>query len=108
MLLFCVSNEEEIKHGQASFKAIANIIYKIWEYKWTCRECALYRKKKGFIVRTVKRIKSESKSGTKDKVKKRRQWEKNKQKFPTKVLNCIPKEKDNVECIDPQFGIFEI
>ncbi|MDE0118984.1 MAG: hypothetical protein OXM55_03125 [Bdellovibrionales bacterium] len=106
-------NEEQIKYEQAHFKTIANIIYTVWEHKWTCIECALYDKNKKFILRTVKKRKSGPESETKDKAKKRskvkkREEKTQQQKFLKKLLNCLPKGKTKVECIDPQFGIFEI
>ena len=105
-------NEEKIKYGQAYFKPLANIIYKVWGHQWTCVECALYEKKEKSIVRTVKRIKSESESEPASRIKKmaevKKQWKKSKQRFSRKLLDCVPKGKNEIECIDPQFGIFEI
>ncbi|MDE0519024.1 MAG: hypothetical protein OXH36_05675 [Bdellovibrionales bacterium] len=106
-------NEEQIKYEQTYFKAMAHIIYKVWEHEWTCIECALYKKNKKFILRTVKKRKSGPESEAKDKVKKRGKTKKieeknQQQKFLKKRLNCIPKGKNKVECIDHQFGIFEI
>lgn len=103
-------NEEEIQNGSAYFNPLASIIYKVWEREWICVECATYRKKRKSIVRTVKRLK------TKQEVRRRKisgkseknQWSKREQSFSKKHLNCIPTSKKRVECIDPQFGIFEI
>ena len=90
-------NEEKIKYGQVYFKPLANIIYKVWGHQWTCVECAVYEKKEKSIVRTVKRIKSESKSEPASKIKKtakvKKQWEKSKQRFSRKLLDCVPKGK---------------
>lgn len=102
-------NKEEIDNKHAYFKPLANIIYKIWEHNWTCRECALYKKEKKIIVRTVKRRSLQSKTATKEKKSKgKKQGEISKQRIPGKLFNCIPKGKNKVECVDPQFGIFEI
>lgn len=102
-------NEEEINNNQDDFKLLANIIYKVWEHKWTCRECAIYKKEKKFIVRIVKRKNLQSKTaGKEEKSKAKKQWEISKQRIPEKLFNCIPKENNKVECVDPQFGIFEI
>ena len=104
-------NEEEIKNEQAYFKPLANIIYTVWKHKWTCIECASYSKERKSVVRTVKKIKSEPKSKKggekKERSEVKKQWKKDKQKFSKKLLNCLPKG-EKIECIDPQFGIFEI
>ena len=99
-------NEEEIKNGQAYFKPLANIIYTVWEHKWTCVECASYKKKKTSIVRTVKRKKSGSENETG--VETKRKLRTSKQRFSRKLLDCTPTGKNEVECVDPQFSIFEI
>lgn len=97
-------NKEEIHDEQDHFKPLANIIYKIWEHNWTCIECALYKKKKKFVVRILK-----SKTATKEKNSNaKKQGKTSKQIIPGKLFNCIPKGKNKVECVDPQFGIFEI
>ena len=102
-------NEEEIQNEQAYFKPLANIIYNIWEHKWSCMECALYKKKKKFIIRMVKKRNTQSKTAGKVKNSKaKKQWETSKQRIPRKLLDCVPKGKSKVECVDPQFGIFEI
>lgn len=102
-------NKEEIHDEQDHFKPLANIIYKIWEHNWTCIECALYKKKKKFVVRTVKSKNLQSKTAAKEKNSNaKKQWKTSKQIIPGKLFNCIPKEKNKVECVDPQFGIFKI
>ena len=105
-------NEEEIQSQQAYFKPLAKLIYTVWNHKWTCVDCVLYEKRKSSIVRTVKKIKSGLNAKTVTKKKghntTRKQWETRTQVFSRKQLNCISKEKGKIECIDPQFGIFEI
>ena len=103
-------NEEEVKDGQTYFKPLANIIYKVWEHKWTCIECASYKQQKEFIIRTMKKmnLRSTTVVKTKGSDKTQKQWKTSKQKLPKKLLNCVPKGKSRVECVDPQFGIFEI
>ena len=105
-------SEEEIQRGNAYFNPLASIIYKVWEREWTCVECATYKKTRKSIVRTVKKLKpnlnkkaDERKASGKPS---KNQWEERKQSFSKKLLNCIPKGKKKVECIDPRFGIFEI
>ena len=105
-------NEEKIKNRQTYFKPLASIIYKIWENEWTCLECAIYKKNRKFIIRTVKTLKSGSNRKAEDQEKsqnkEKQQWETKIQKFSKKQLRCVSKEKDRIECIDPKFGIFEI
>ena len=103
-------NEEIINHREAYFKPLSKLIYSVWNHKWTCVDCVLYEKQKKSIVRTVKRVKLGLKREVTDKEhnKAKKQWETNKQIFSKKQMNCVPKGKVKVECIDPQFGIFEI
>ena len=100
-------NGEEIPNGHPYYKPASNIIYKIWERKWLCVECATYKKTKKFIIRTTKQLSPNIKSKkNQNKVKKR--WKTNKQNFTKKSLNCVPTGKKTIECIDSLFGIFEI
>ena len=105
-------NGEEIPNGHPYYKPASDIIYKIWEKKWFCVECATYKKTKKFIIRTTRQLKSnvkkktEGKKTKKNKVKK--WWKINKQKFTKESLNCIPTGKKKIECIDSLFGAFEI
>ena len=105
-------NEEKVQNSEAPyFKSLASIIYKVWERRWVCIECAFYKKKRKSIIRTVKRLKKDSNRETavvQGRSKVRKKWETRRQKFSKKLLDCIPKGKNKVECIDPQFGIFEI
>ena len=105
-------NEEKIHSEHPYFKPLASIIHQVWNREWFCVECAKYTKNKKSIVRTIKKLKSNSKQNTnKEKNQNaitKNQWKKKKQSFPHKLLNCIHKVKKKVECIDPQFGIFEI
>ena len=95
-------NEEEIHEEHPYFKPLANNIYKVWERKWICVECATYKKQQKSIIRTVRTLKPELNGKTKKK------WKQRKQSYPKKMFECISKEKNKVECIDPEFGIFEI
>ena len=99
-------NEKKVHKKHPYFKPAAKIIHEAWKRKWTCVECATYKKKKKSIIRTVKKLQAESqnKQGKKEKIK----WEETKQTLVKKLLNCISKEKKKEECVDPQFGIFEI
>lgn len=100
-------NEETIQAGSPHFKSLAPIIYEIWEQEWTCVECATYKKRRKSIIRTIKKLKS-SKDSPKNTKKSKNKWSTTKQRFLKKFFNCVPKEKKKVECVDSQFGIFEI
>ena len=99
-------NEKKVHRRHSYFNPTAKIIHEAWERKWICIECATYKKKKKNIIRTTKNL--QSKSQNKQERKEKTQWEETKQTLVKKLLNCIPKEKKKEECIDPQFGIFEI
>lgn len=96
-------NEEKLQNGTPDFKSLASVIYQVWENEWICVECATYKKRGKFIIRTMKRLKTTSASS-----KGKSKWSSKKQKLSRKLLNCVPKGKKKVECIDPLFGIFEI
>ena len=99
-------NEQKIHNRHPFFNRVAKIIHEAWKIKWTCIECATYEKKKKNIIRITKKLQLElqNKQGRKEKIR----WEETKQTLVKKILNCIPKEKRKEECIDPQFGVFEI
>ncbi len=106
-------NEEEINNNHPYFDSLFSIIYKIWEQKWICVECATYKKGKNKILRISKRSisnlnnkSSAAKTKGSKKIKDSQKIEK--KTFSKKQLNCYPKENDKVECVDLQFGIFEI
>lgn len=106
-------NEEQIQREHPFFKPMANIIRQVWAREWTCLECATYTKKRQHITRTVKKLKPDDLTGkTTDSEKKtgksKKQWKVTKRRFTKKLFNCLPKGKNKVECIDPQFGIFKI
>ena len=104
-------NEEEVHNEHPYFKPLASIIYQVWNRQWLCVECAIYKKKRKSIVRTVRKLKNLKGMTDKEKAKDtipKSQWEEKKQSFPKKLLNCVLKGNKKVECIDPQFGIFEI
>ena len=103
-------NEEKIQSQQTHFKPLAQLIYSVWDRKWTCVNCVLYEKQKKSIVRTTKKMKSELKTKIPYKVNNEaiKKWETTKQTFSKQQLDCVQKSKNKVECIDPQFGIFEI
>ena len=93
--------EKTVQEQSAYFKLPFKIIQEAWNHKWTCTQCASYKKTKKHIVRTVKLLQKES-SYTKDP-----KWKVQTQRFPKKMFKCITKN-NTVECIDPQYGIFEL
>ena len=99
-------NEEEIQYDHPHFKSLVNIIYEIWGRKWTCIECATYQKEKDVIIRVHKKLKARIEEKTVS--KQQESFQTIKQTIPTRLLNCVSKNKSKMECIDPQFGIFEI
>ena len=102
-------NKEQVDYEHSYFKPLANIIYKIWDHKWSCMECAIYRQEKESVVRVLKirslQIKTEVKAKNS---KAKKQWEIRRQRISKKLLDCVSKDKNKVECVDPQFGIFKI
>ena len=105
-------NEEQIQREHPYFEPMADIIYQIWEKKWSCVECAIYTKKSQYIMRTVRTLNPDFKETAKSKKsplkKSKGQWKVTKQRFAKKRLNCVPKGRNKIECIDWRFGIFEI
>lgn len=105
-------NEEEISSRDSRFKTLTSIISRIWKQDWICIDCAIYKKKKKSIIRTVKKLKSPETLSHFNKIKKnsknKNQWETKTKKFSRNSLNCIPQGKRSWECIDPKFGIFEM
>ena len=87
-------NEEKIEDDDIKFGQLMPIIQNIWEHKWECMECATYSKKENRIIRTIKK----PKQGEQEVVK----------TFSKQQLRCYDKPDKQVECVDPQFGIFEI
>ena len=96
-------NGEEIKEGHPYFEPLSRIIRQAWQMKWICLECATYQRRGGAISRTSQigpdsgiKTKGVSAGGIKTEV------------FSKKKLNCVSKGGGKMECVDPQFGIFEI
>ena len=101
-------NEEEIPNNHLFYKPVSKIIHRIWDKKWLCVECAVYKKTRKFIIRTTKQLKLNLKEEVGNKTNQNKKWRTNKQKFKRESLNCIPTGKKKVECIDSIFGAFEI
>ena len=85
-------NDYRVPYYHTYFLDIRNTFREVREEEWNCVHCAEYRKDGRSILRVIK---------------KRGQREQ-KRKFSTRALNCYRLDQKRLECIDPQFGIFEI
>ena len=81
-----------IRERDTQFESLRNMLRKARDRKWTCVSCAEYKRNGQSIARVVKKKGGKAKSRT----------------FSRKSLKCISIDKDRIECIDPQFGIFEL
>ena len=79
--------------GDAHFGLLKNILSKARDKKWTCVSCARYKRSGKSIVRIIKK-KGRNKASSRA--------------FSRKNLKCIDLNKNRIECVDPQFGIFEL
>ena len=87
-------NDEVTYSGlDMEFHPLLQIIRHVWEREWKCVECATYTKDGNAIVRVVK--KPSNKQGVTT-------------IFLRKELNCYPTDSDQWECVDPEWGIFEL
>lgn len=102
-------NGEEWQEGDKNFASLSQVIFSLWTREWKCLECAVYKRQKNSIVRTLKRSSFLQEGewvtppGEKEKVHQSRKV------FSKKSLNCLPvNSESDLECVDPQFGIFEL
>ena len=82
----------EVKQGHPYFTPLKDILVKARQKEYKCISCAKYYKKGQFIVRVVQNKSGKSVS----------------RKFSRKQLNCFNLTQKRMECVDDQFGIFEI
>ena len=102
-------NKEPVKIGNIFFNELEDIIQQIPNHHWTCMECAEYQKHEKGILRIVRKLsKKKPTSNASKPAKKDSTFLVQKTVFPKKHLNCIRKTKLLWECVDKQFGIFEI
>ncbi len=105
-------NTREIKEGGPFFKELEDIIQQIGNTNWKCVECAEYQRHKKGIVRVVRKrtgISNKQRDNPSKKPSKKLSRYLVKRKILSKKsLNCIRKTKSRWECVDRQFGIFEI
>lgn len=100
--------EKKVHRKHPYFQPMVDIIHQAWKWKWLCMECAVYKKRGRFILRTEKKLQTNLKTQKTDQKKIKKQWKEVKRSFAKKMLNCLPMGNNKVECVDPQFGIFEI
>ena len=118
-------NEENIPHGHPAFQALADIIHGgIPQKKLECVACALYKARLPNKAKPVQEksgkpptaktagdhhISSLNKSDIKIlRILKRKTKTVEEKTFSAKDFNCVLKGKAKMECVDPQFGIFEV
>ena len=101
---------EEIPQGHSYFEPLSRMIHEVWSQPWECMECAVYTRQGQSIVRTLNtpygvlvRKDGSKAENTEEDLKNLTQ-----QVFSKKQMSCVNKSDDRVECVDPQFGIFEI
>ena len=102
---------EEIKADSPSFGPLIQIFRRAWQLSWTCLECAVYQKKGGKILRTARAAGSPGGGGLHQQGQKKnpaRPAAGETKSFSKKALSCVPKSSGKIECVDPQFGIFEL
>ena len=85
-------NKKEINHTHSYFRPLMNVLNDLRDRDWRCTTCVQYRKgKKGSIVRTVK---VQNKKPVRH-------------VFSRKDFKCRSVNKTLMECVDPEFGLFE-
>ena len=85
-------NSLTIRENDTHFESLRGILFKVRDQNWKCISCAKYEKKEESIVRTAERENQKTTSRT----------------FSRKDLKCVSLNKKRIECIDSQFGIFEL
>ena len=94
--------DETLHYKHPHFNVLARVLHTAWDNAWVCVECAVYTKTKKGILRTVKKVKARGKKHGKA------QHTSVKTMVSKKLFQCIPRGSGKEECVDPQFGIFEI
>ena len=97
-------NKEKMRKGYFGFDDLEGLVYKIWENDWQCISCAFYARNENFIQRTLYKPAVEENPSTKLPL----QWTITERYFSQTQLDCFAHGKEKIECVDPEFGIFEI
>ena len=85
-------NERRVDYDYPYFSHLENILDRVKEREWTCVRCAEYRKDGRSILRIVRN----------------RGQREQRRTFSTRQLDCRRLDQEHLECVDPEFGIFEI
>ena len=85
-------NPLTVRENDTHFESLRNILFKVRDQNWKCISCAKYEKRGKSIARTVEKENQKATS----------------KMFSKEDLKCVSLDEDRIECIDPQFGIFEL
>ena len=92
---------EQMPNNHPYSTPLSKIFYSIWENQWVCIKCAFYKERKNSIVRIIQTSDLPAPGGKSLNVQKTRKV------FKKDQLNCLPKGH-KIECVDPEFGIFDM
>ena len=82
----------EVRESNPYFKSLHRILLDAQKHKWDCLSCAEYKKDGKNIVRTFKKKGRQTASAV----------------FSKSHLQCLYLNKRRIECLDQQFGLFEL
>ena len=87
-------NGEEVAHDDPYFDGLVTIFDEVWKKEWSCVDCATYRAIGDRILR----------------IRTGEGRERSEIEIPRRVSDCFPVGHggSRIECVDPEFGIFEI
>ena len=89
--VFIYLNSRRVARGDSHFTDLRVLLNNFINRSWTCVFCAIYTKGEDSIIRIVTR-----------------NGNSNITIFSKDDLECYSLDEETLECIDPQFGIFEI
>ena len=103
-------NGEEWQEGDKNFAPLLRVISSSWSREWKCLECAVYERQNKSIVRTFKKSSFLQDGEVLIPPGKKTETHQTRTKvFSLKSLGCRSGEEGRpLECVDPQFGIFEL
>ena len=85
-------NEQKVDYSYLYSSHLESVFNRARQRNWSCVRCAEYKKDGDSILRIVRNRGQKEKRRT----------------FSLEDLNCRYMDEERIECIDPQFGIFEI